>query len=170
MVRRFLVLVTVLSACATTSALRTALTRRAAVLGAAAASSTVYRGAALAGDIEDEDEESIRRRAKEDQLTEERAISRAKSNTLVSGEGFDCFELQRLIDVDRAALKKEELKLLKMKTYVGKLVSDEAEEALQKKMLKAKAETMIIRDRLDGQVARLQAEQFSRSVCTGGTL
>lgn len=168
MVRRLLVLATVLNVCATTSALRIVLTRRAAVLGAAASTSTLYRGAAPALAGKEEDEELVRQRAREDELTEDRAVSRAKSNTLVSGEGFDCFELQRLIDVDRAALKKEELKLLKMKTYVGKLVSDEAEEALRKKMEKAKAETLVIRDRLDSQVARLQAEQASRGVCNGG--
>ena len=74
-------------------------------------------------------------RAKDDQLVEDLSV-------------FDCTELKRLIDVDAKALKKLTIKLIKMEDNVGKLVSEKAEEDLQRMISKEKKvqETLVVRD------------------------
>jgi hypothetical protein len=67
------------------------------------------------------------------------AIQRARDDALIDDvSGFDCAELQKLVEVDRKAAKKQQAKVAKMEASVGTLVSEAAEENLQKMIAKEK--------------------------------
>jgi len=134
--------------------------RRVVLSGAAAASLSVWPPAkAMAAD------KSILERAKENQLSPELAIERARKGQLLTPadlEQFDCVTLQRLIDVDKQAVKKQAAKVEKMRSYVGNLVSDSAEEALEKKLKKDESTLDTIIKAVGEQVERLEEIRSQR--------
>jgi len=145
-------LLLLLSACPTAS-FRAVATRRTAVFGgAAAAFSTMCGDAAFA-----EDAKEIRDRARQGKLTVDRAIQRARDDALIEDVSeFDCVELQKLVEVDRKAAKKQQAKVAKMEASVGTLVSEAAEENLKKMIAKEKKVEQTIEMRLSEQVRRLE--------------
>jgi len=142
------------------------MSRRRAVLsgGAAAALSVLPPTKAMAANEAGADK-SILDRARANQLSPELVIERAKKGELLSTEDleqFDCVSLQRLIDVDKQAVKKQSAKVEKMRSYVGNLVSDSAEEALDKKLKKDEDTLDTIIKAVAGQVERLEAIRSQR--------
>merc|ERR1711988_262593 len=75
----------------------------------------------------------VYKRADEGTLTSARVIERAKQGTLVDGSGASCLELERIITVDKKAIKfeKDKLEALGRAANPQRKLVKETEEAIE---------------------------------------
>merc|ERR1711988_914708 len=81
----------------------------------------------------------VYKRADEGTLTSARVIERAKAGTLVDGSGASCSELERIIAVDKKAIKFEKDKIEALGSAADPKVKasvEEAEKAIEKQIKK----------------------------------
>lgn len=144
------------------------LSRRTAVCGAVACAARALTPPAFA--LEEEELKSILQRADSNTLQTDKVIDRAKRNDMVSDfKQVDCGALEGLIEVDKKALNIKTKEAKKLKKEAAECVDESSckAEVLRKEKMK---EIVLLEKRIREQVERLSAEQFSRSICLGGTL